>query len=194
MEMLKNTKDTFGLVALSLHWIVALVLIALFALGLWMVDLDYYDPWRKAAPEIHKAVGVLLFSILIARVIWRWISPPPQPLQSQPAWQRRAATTTHALLYLLPFALIGSGYLLSTADGRPVDVFGWFAIPATLHGIDGQEDIAGDVHFALAMTLIAVIVLHIAAAIHHHRVVGDNTLRRMLRPHRGHTALSGDER
>ena len=74
-----------------------------------------------------------------------------------------------------------SGYLISTADGRPVDVFGWFELAATMQGIEGQEDIAGDVHFALAMVLLALIVLHLLAALRHHYVFKDDTLRRMLR-------------
>jgi cytochrome b561 len=61
-------------------------------------------------------------------------------------------------------------------------VFGWFEVPATVYGIDGQEDLAGDVHFALAMSLLALIVLHVAAALRHHFVARDDTLRRMLRP------------
>ena len=178
--MLRNTKDAYGLVTLTLHWTVAPVVIGLFLLGLWMVDLDYYDPWRKAAPEIHKAVGVLLFSTLILRVMWRWISPPPQPLQSQPAWQRRAATTTHALLYLLLFAVMTAGYLISTADGRSIDVFGWFEVPATVSGLSDQADVAGDVHFALAVALISLAGIHALAALKHHFFDRDRTLWRML--------------
>jgi cytochrome b561 len=97
-------------------------------------------------------------------------------------WKRRAAIVVHGLLYLLPFALIASGYLLSTADGRPVDVFGWFEVPASLHGLERQADIAGDVHFFLAMLLIGIALVHIAAAIDHHFLQRDATLTRMLRP------------
>ena len=71
----------------------------------------------------------------------------------------RLAGSAHFLLYVLPLALVISGYLISTADGRSVEVFGWFEVPATLHGLEGQEDIAGDVHFALAMALLAVVAL-----------------------------------
>jgi cytochrome b561 len=189
----RNDRMGYGLVHITLHWLVALLILGMLPLGLWMTGLDYYDPWYRRAPDIHRAIGVLLATLLLIRLLWRLGSILPRPLATRP-WQIRLAGSVHALLYLLPFALIVSGYLMSTADGRPVDVFGWFEIPATLHGIDGQEDIAGDIHFALAMILIAVVVLHIAAAIHHHRVIRDDTLRRMLRPNSGNTALSGDER
>ncbi len=83
---------------------------------------------------------------------------------------------------MLLLALVASGYLISTADGRPVEVFGWFEVPATLHGIEGQEDAAGDIHFLLAMVLLGVVVLHALAALRHHLVLKDATLRRMLAP------------
>jgi cytochrome b561 len=73
-----------------------------------------------------------------------------------------------------------SGYLISTADGRGVSVFGWFTVPATLHGIDGQEDVAGVVHLTLASTLVAVALLHAGAAFKHHFIDRDRTLKRML--------------
>ena len=89
--MLRNTEDTYGLIALTLHWLVALSVASLFPLGLWMVGLDYYDPWRKSAPEIHKSVGVILFATVVVRILWRLISPPPRPLRSHSPRERRAA-------------------------------------------------------------------------------------------------------
>jgi len=74
-----------------------------------------------------------------------------------------------------------SGYLISTAKGKPIDVFGLFELPATLHGLDGQEDIAGMVHEYLAYSLIALAVLHAAGAIKHHVIDKDKTLIRMLK-------------
>jgi cytochrome b561 len=72
-----------------------------------------------------------------------------------------------------------SGYLISTADGRAVDVFDWFSIPATIHGYDNQEDIAGLVHLVLAISLISLVTLHAAAALKHHFIDRDRTLLRM---------------
>jgi cytochrome b561 len=85
-------------------------------------------------------------------------------------------------MYVLVFAIMLSGYLISTADGRAIEVFGWFAVPATLQGIDGQEDVAGDVHFYLAVTLMVIVGGHALAALKHHFIDRDPTLRRMLRP------------
>jgi len=131
-----------------------------------------------------RSSGLQLAAVLVAlagaAIAWHLSNPQPEPLSSS-AWERRLAQAAHRLLYLLPLLLVVSGYLISTADGRPVDVFGWFELPATLQGIEGQEDIAGEIHFALAMILLTLIVLHLLAALRHHYFFKDDTLRRMFR-------------
>ena len=176
--MWRNTADAYGLIQMTLHWLIALLVAVLLPLGLWMTGLDYYDPWYKKAPDLHRAIGVVLALLLTLRMGWRLAQVQPRSL-ARSTWERRAAMAAHRLLYLLPLLLVVSGYLISTADGRSIDVFGWFEVPATLQGIQGQEDIAGDVHFALAMLLLAVIMLHVMAALRHHLVHKDDTLRRM---------------
>ncbi len=180
----RNTETNYGLIHIGLHWTVAAMIAVLLPLGLWMTGLDYYDPWYRKGPDLHRAIGIMLGLVLMIRISWRLGSGIPCPLQSS-GWQLTAAHTAHLLLYLLPVMLIISGYLISTADGRAVDVFGWFEIPATLQGIEGQEDIAGDIHFALAMLLLTVIVLHAGAALRHHFILKDDTLLRMYRPGTG---------
>ena len=180
----RNTENTYGFVHIGLHWTVALMIAVMLPLGLWMTGLDYYDPWYKKGPDLHRAIGVLLGLVLVARIAWRIASLKPVPL-TRPGLETKAADITHRLLYVLPVLMIISGYLISTADGRAVDVFGWFEIPATLQGIEGQEDFAGDIHFVLAMILLSLISLHAGAALRHHFTLGDNTLRRMYKPESG---------
>jgi cytochrome b561 len=176
----RNTEEGYGLVAIVLHWSMAAVIVGLFALGLWMVELTYYDPWYREATEIHKSAGVVLFLALILRLLWRWSNPRPTPESGLAPWERKASRAAHVAFYVLLFAVMTSGYLISTADGRPIDVFGWFAVPATLSGLPGQADIAGDVHLALAITLIALAAVHAAGALKHHFLDRDRTLVRML--------------
>ena len=183
----RNTTGGYGLIQIVLHWTAAAIIAVLLPLGLWMTGLDYYHRWYVAAPDLHRALGVLFALLLVVRLAARLAQVRPRTL-ARPGWERRAAAAAHLLLYLLPVLLVVSGYLISTADGRPVDVFGWFEVPATLHGIERQEDIAGDIHFALAMLLLAVIALHAAAALRHHFVIRDSTLRRMWRPAAADTA------
>ncbi|MCV6605035.1 MAG: cytochrome b [Porticoccaceae bacterium] len=175
--MIKNTQHSYGLVAKLLHWLMALALIGLFALGLYMVELDYYDSLYRTLPHIHKSIGILLFVLLAGRLLWRWFNTQPRP-QGNPA-ERRIAHWVHLALYLLMAAIMVSGYLISTADGRAIEVFDWFEVPATLTDIDGQEDIAGKVHEWLAWSLIVLVALHALAALKHHFIDKDTTLKRM---------------
>ncbi len=145
-----------------------------------MTGLSYYDRWYNQAPELHKSIGVLLFIATAARLAWLRFAGRPAELAGQPPLERLAARWTHIFLYLLLFGVIVSGYFISTADGRPVEVFGWFAVPAAFSGFEGQEDIAGAVHLILAFTLIALAVIHGAAALKHHLFDRDRTLLRML--------------
>ncbi len=176
----RNSNTRWGWMAILLHWLTAGVVIGLFLLGDWMVELTYYDPWYKTAPWLHKSSGVLLFVLTVARLLWRSGTPSPAPLASHTPLERRAASTVHHLLYLLLVAVMLSGYLISSADGRGIEVFGWFEVPATLHGIAQQEEIAGTIHRLLTYTLIAVALLHALAALKHHFFDKDRTLKRML--------------
>ena len=177
---LRNSSSGYGVISVALHWIVALTVYGMFALGLWMVTLSYYDGWYHQAPEIHKSIGILLMLTLVIRLIWRRISPAPGALKSYSRLTRISAVVAHIALYLLLFGIIFSGYLISTADGKPISVFGLFAVPATLTDAGSQADLAGDIHLWLAWTVVILSVLHALAAFKHHFIDKDDTLRRML--------------
>ncbi|MBA4245066.1 MAG: cytochrome b [Pseudomonas sp.] len=176
----RNTSARYGLVSVLLHWLVALVVFGLFALGYWMVGLSYYDPWRQSAPDLHKSIGILLFAVMLLRLLWRLFSPAPAALASHGRLTRLASRLGHGLLYLGLFGVMISGYLISTADGRGIYVFGLFSVPATLTGIPQQEDIAGAIHEYLAWGLVIFAGLHGLAALKHHFIDRDSTLLRMF--------------
>lgn len=178
---IRNTKQTYGWVAIVIHWLVALSVFALFGLGLFMVDLNYYSSWYQTAPMIHKSVGILLFMLMLFRLIWRMLNPHPESPANHKAWERQGAKVGHWLLYALLFCLMISGYLISTADGRAIVVFEWFEVPATITGIAQQEEAAGDIHEILAWALIVLAAGHAFAALKHHFIDKDNTLVRMLK-------------
>ncbi|BBP80789.1 MULTISPECIES: cytochrome b [Pseudomonas] len=176
----RNTSNRFGLVSIVLHWGVALVVFGLFGLGLWMVGLDYYSGWYKTAPDIHKGIGILLFLVMLARVGWRFVSPPPPALPNHDRLTRLGSKLGHLALYLGLFAIMVSGYLISTADGRGIAVFGLFEVPATLTSIPDQEDVAGAIHEYLAWGLVIFAGIHALAALKHHFIDRDATLTRMF--------------
>ena len=179
----KNTEDDYGAVAIAIHWTVAIAVLGIFSLGLWMTGLTYYDDWYRTGPEIHKGLGVLLFLLLVARLAWRSANPVPRPEPSLGPFERWASRLVHRLLYVLLLAVALSGYLISTADGRPLEVFGLFSIPATLTGLPNQADMAGTAHLALAIAVVSLASIHALAALKHHFVDRDSTLLRMLGRH-----------
>ncbi|WP_338485483.1 cytochrome b [Pseudomonas trivialis] len=177
---LRNSSARYGWVSMVLHWGVALTVFGLFGLGLWMVGLDYYDGWRKHGPELHKSIGITLFAIMLVRVVWRLLSPPPPALASYSRMTRIGAAFGHAFLYVGLFAVMIAGYLISTADGVGIPVFGLFEIPALVSGLPDQADTAGWVHLYLVWVLVVFAGLHGVAALKHHFIDRDVTLLRML--------------
>ncbi len=180
LMQLRNTSRRYGIISISLHWIFAIAVYAMFGLGLWMVTLSYYDGWYHQAPELHKSIGVLLMMGLVIRVIWRHISPPPAAPKTHSKFTRISAVAAHITLFALLFALLISGYLISTAEGKPISVFGIFDVPATLADAGSQADIAGVIHLWLAWSVVILSVLHGLAALKHHFIDKDDTLKRML--------------
>lgn len=176
----RNTAERYGLVAKLLHWMVAIVVMGLFAVGVWMVELTYYDPWYKPAPFYHKSIGTLLAFVFLFRFLWRCLNVIPKVQASHKLWEQLLSRFTHVALYILIFSIIASGYLISTADGRSIDVLGWFDVPAFRVAVENQEDIAGEFHQWLAYILMGLVLLHVLAAFKHHFIDHDETLRRML--------------
>jgi len=177
---LKNSAAKYGSLSITLHWLVAAAVYGMFALGLWMVTLGYYDTWYHKAPELHKSIGITLFAVMIVRVVWRFVSPPPKPLSSYSPLVRYSAITAHLLLYGVLFAILITGYLISTAEGKPINVFGILPVPALFSGLGEQADLAGEIHLWLAWSVVILSGLHALAALKHHFIDRDITLKRML--------------
>ena len=179
---LTNSSTGYGWIAIVLHWMTAVTVFGLAALGLWMVDLDYYDAWYNQAPDLHRSIGILLAGLVTARLLWRLSNRTPADLDSHPVWQTRAALLAQLLAYVLLFWMFVSGYLISTAKGQPIEVFDLFSVPALITGIDNLEDTAGVLHEWGAWTLLGLSALHAGAALKHHFADRDRTLLRMLIP------------
>jgi len=176
-----NTKAIpkhYSLPSRLLHWVTAVAVLALFAVGLWMVDLTYYSEWYKTAPHWHKSLGILLALATLIRLGWKWWSGAPAV--EGKAYEIFIAKWVHSFLYVLLFVMFFSGYLISTADGRAIAVFNWFEVPSLGQLFDNQPDIAGEVHYYSAMILMVLALIHGLAALKHHYVDKDNTLRKML--------------
>lgn len=176
----RNSSNQYGLVSVMLHWLVAVAILSLFALGLWMTGLSYYSEWYRTAPALHKSIGVSLAALMLLRIMWRVVSPPPAALSTHAKTERVLAGLAHLFLYVGVIVVLVSGYLISTAQGRGISVFGWFEIPAWITGLPEQADIAGAVHFFTAWAVVIVAGLHGLAAFKHHVMDRDDTLRRIF--------------
>ncbi|PIE45277.1 MAG: cytochrome b [Gammaproteobacteria bacterium] len=177
---IKNTTTHYGLLSIGVHWLTVIFIAILFPSGLIMVDLDYYDSGYQTYPHIHKSLGVLLFSLTIGRMLWLLLlSKPPEPLPQSPLLHL-LAKSVHALLYLCLLLIPVSGYLISTADGRSIDVFNWFSLPALFTPFKNQADIAGNIHATAAWGLMTLIALHVVGTLKHHFINKDNILKRMF--------------
>ncbi len=181
MQM-NNSTSGYGLVSILLHWLMALAIFGLAALGLWMVELSYYSPWYQSAPVWHKSIGLLLVPLLLFRLYWRWQQPTPAAAAGHARWERWLATLIHVLLYTLLLLILLSGYLISTAKGEGISLFGRFEIAALISGLPRQADIAGQIHYWSALGLLALAALHALGALKHHVIDHDTTLVRMLKP------------
>lgn len=164
--------------AIALHWLMALAILGMLGVGLWMTDLKN-SPTKIEVYTWHKWVGLTVLALAAIRLIWRVYRKPP-PALSAAAWQQRAASATHGLMYALMLAMPLSGWLQNSASGFPLTWFGLFKVPALVARDKAAFAFWQSTHEWLAYSLIALITLHIAAALKHQLIDRDQTLRRML--------------
>ncbi len=179
--MLKDSSSGYGLISILIHWISALLILFLFGLGVYMVDLTYYDDWYHKGPELHVSLGLLVLLIMVVRIVWRIINPTPVDLPAK-AVQQIAAKLVKIGLYVFIFVVIASGYLITTAEGQAASMFNLIKFPVITQLSSANVDIAGEVHEYLAWGIIALVVLHALGALFHHFAMRDRTLVRMLKP------------
>ncbi|HIO96629.1 MAG TPA: cytochrome b [Leucothrix sp.] len=179
--MLKNTKESFGFISKTLHWLMAVLLIGLFAVGLYMTELDYYDSLYHTLPWWHKSIGLSVMVLLIFRFIWKLSQADPAPLKTHKSWEVFLAHLIQRLFYGLILLIGISGYFISTAKGKGIEFFNLFEVPAIMQALEeDRADLIGEIHEILAITLIVFAALHALAALKHHFIDKDETLLRMI--------------
>ena len=166
--------------AIAMHWIVALLIFAAFGLGLYMTDIPGFTPTKLKLFSYHKWIGITVLIFAVLRVLWRLTHPAPAHVPGMPKWQHAAAEAAHVGLYLLILAVPLSGYLLSVAAGVKVVYLGLWELPMPFDKSDALKDVFSMAHEWLNWTMAAIVVVHILAALKHHVVDRDGTLRRMV--------------
>lgn len=174
----RNTPTCWGGVAQLLHWLIALMIIALAALGLLMDELPT-SMTKVRLYSLHKSLGMTVLLLVILRLGWRLFDRRPGYPSAMPAWQVRLAEVTHGLLYVLLLAIPLSGWLYNSASNFPLRWFGLISLPALTGPDKALKTLALDLHGFGFYLLAVLFVVHVAAALKHHYIDRDDTLRRM---------------
>jgi cytochrome b561 len=175
---IRDIPERYNAAAIALHWLTAALILANLALGVSMVPLRI-SPTKLNLYIWHKSIGVTVFILTSLRLAWRATHRPPAPVP-MPAWQLRATTVSHALMYVLLFLIPFSGWLYSSATGVQVVYLGLVPLPNLVPKDKAYADALRLLHVSLNLTLAVVLVVHTAAALKHHFVDRDRVLLRML--------------
>ena len=182
-----NNPTRYGWAMILLHWLIGIIFIGQFALGFIMMRI----PSQRTAFELiqlHKSFGFLLLGLIILRIAWRLGNAPPPLPSSVGALERRAAPLAHFALYAFQIALPLSGWALVSVSTLeiPTMPFDLFVMPnLPLAESDAGESFWAVAHWYLAYAGIALVVLHVAAALRHHFLLRDSVLTRMITPSSG---------
>lgn len=176
---IRNTAGRFGLVARTLHWLTLVLLIGSFTLAVSMVNMPF-SPRKLEFYSWHKWVGVTIFLLAVLRLGWRFANPVPRPPAGTPRWQHRLAQLSHAMLYAILIVMPVTGWIMSSALNLPVVYLGLIPIPSPF-GVDrALGETMKVAHLSLAIVLLALVTIHVLAALYHHFHLRDDVLRRML--------------
>lgn len=179
-----NTPSYSGL-AKFFHWSTAALVLGNLAIGLRM---EQFPGFKHGSPDwnslifIHASIGALIFWLTVSRFGWRLMKGVPPFVEHMPSWQKAIADLVHGVLYAILLVLPIIGYLHRLAGAHDVSFFGLFNWPIIIGGNEQFRLLTGTVHIVLAFTLLALIVLHVSAAIKHAIIDRDGTLGRMMWP------------
>lgn len=184
---LRNSDARFGLVAVTLHWLVALLFLFMLAIGVTMTRLSLTDPLTFPLFQLHKSIGVTIFALVVLRVAWRaGNGPPPLPATLKP-YERALARATHWGLYAALLLMPLTGWVIVSASplGIPTVLYGVLPLPhigfvAAHPDKAAIETAASWVHAVIATVAAILVALHVAAALWHHFIRRDDVLTRML--------------
>ncbi len=182
---MKASRETYGTVAVTLHWLIAIAILINIQYGVTMVDNEDY-----AAYQTHKSLGITILALSVLRLLWRLLNPPPPLPAHMPAWERFAAHASHWGFYALMIGVPVGGWLYisasPTSDFVTTKVWGLFELPLIppMPDLAERESVAEQLEDAHAFFgfygFLGLMALHVAAALKHHFWDRDNVLTRMI--------------
>lgn len=177
--MLKNTIHAYGSVAKTFHWLMFLLVAGLLAAGFIMEGMEL-GPDKIRLYGLHKSIGIAVLALALLRLTWKAVNIAPPLPGTMRKFDKFAAQAMHWLLYAMMIAMPLSGWLMSSASGFSVSVFGWFTLPDLIAPDKETAKLLRAVHGWAAWGIIAMVTLHAGAALLHHFYYKDNVLKRML--------------
>lgn len=175
----RNSGDSYGIVAQVLHWVIAALVLAQLAIGVYAANLPV-SLARLQWLSRHKSLGLGILALVLARLAWRAMNPPPALPDSVPLRERRAAAAVHWLLYLLLILAPLAGWLHASAAGLSVNWFGLFQVPDLLAKDPQLSELLKQAHGVLVALLAVLLAGHIGAALRHAFLLRDGIMHRML--------------
>jgi cytochrome b561 len=175
----KDTSAYYGAISRFNHWLAALIVIGMLAVGFYFNDMPRGDEktyWLR----LHIGVGGLVFMFLLFRVFWRIFVKSPDPIDQQKSL-KLISQLVHWLLLLAVLVMAVSGPLLIWSRGADINVFGWFAIPTPIAEMHDLHELMEEVHEIAAKVLFVAILLHVAAVIKHQFMGNKQVLARMVK-------------
>ena len=174
--------DRYTATAMALHWLIAVLIVVLVGIGWYMGDLPRASAGKRFFEALHESLGLLVALVVAVRLAWRAGHSPPPLLQAMPQRERHAAALLHGLLYACMVLMPLTGYLSANFDRGPLLFFG-LELPRWSAPDRALSRLFEDIHTASSNVLVAIIALHVAAALKHWFVDRDGVFQRML-PHR----------
>ncbi|MXP63473.1 cytochrome b [Roseomonas sp. M0104] len=163
-----------------LHWGTAFIVLLIIALGIWIAQAPPEDEALKLRLyNIHESFGITILLVTLFRLFWRWRHPPPPVTPPLPGWMRKVATANHSAFYVLLIVQPVVGLMATNAWGFPLTAFGLVPIPSPIGRNEALAPTLSAIHDTIGLTLAALVAVHAGAALWHHFVRRDNTLRRM---------------
>lgn len=168
----------YTLPAKVFHWAVAILVLGMIPVGIALDSLPKGNV-QDTFYALHKSTGFVVLLLMTGRIVWRFISPPPRSEPTLARWQVGASHAVHWTLYAILLAMPILGWAGSNAFGAPVTVYGLFTLPELVSKDEALSKTLLGIHGTLGLIAAALIVIHIAAALHHRFVRKDAVLARM---------------
>jgi len=173
--------------AITLHWLIALMIIGLIAFGIIMTRLEPYSSLQITMYQLHKSFGIMVLILSLFRLVWRFTHRPPPLPSHMPRWEQFAARVTHFGFYVIMISLPLLGWAMVSASPTNIPTKLFFTVPwphlPILPGLENKKEIAETLEFLhrnIGKATILLIALHVGAALKHHFKDKDDVLRQMV--------------